>query len=152
MCSPGPGARSHGEQRSTPVCPRGTGFSPTSTTMVQPFFPLRSLSLPSSSSSFISPHLLTPFSPLSPRPTPLLSPSGQCPAPRGAEDRSPQKGMEGRLLGPWQSWRLCGCSSGGLESEGGQRTLSSTQSLLERASSEAWAPSCVGLFFAEDTF
>ena len=41
-----------------------------------------------------SPHLLTPFSPLSPRPTTLLSPSGQCPAPQGAEDRSPQEGTE----------------------------------------------------------
>ena len=87
VCSPGPGARSRGEQRSTPVCPRRTRFSPTSTTMVQPFFPLRSLSLPPSSSPFIPPHLLTPFSPLPSRPTPLLSPSGQCPAPQRAEGR-----------------------------------------------------------------
>ena len=91
VCSPGPGARSHGEQRSTPVCPRGTRFSPTSATVVQPFFPLRSLSLPLSSSPFLSPHLLTPFSPLSPRPTPLLSPSGQCPAPWGGRGQEPSE-------------------------------------------------------------
>ena len=91
VCSPGPGARSHGEQRSTPVCPRGTRFSPTSATVVQPFFPLRSLSLPLSSSPFLSPHLLTPFSPLSPRPTPLLSPSGQCPAPGGSRGQEPSE-------------------------------------------------------------
>lgn len=120
-------------------------FNPSSLSVPSPFLhpPVLS-SLPTSS---------LPSAPSLPDRHPCSAPQDSVQPHRGrrAEDRRPQKGTEGRLPGPWQSWRLYSCSSGGLESEGGQRTLSSTQSLLEGASNGAWAPFCIALFFLQKT-
>lgn len=150
MCSTGPGTRSHGEQRSTQVCPYGTTFSPISgmmMMMIQPGSPPPSLPPASLLQSL---HLSPP--PHSP-PRFLLDPSAQ---PLGTESSC----TVGRGQGPSErnggaDCPVPGCVTArqkGWSLRVARGPCHPCKSVLEGASAGACAPFCVGLFFAEDTF